>query len=93
MPENPVLPLLLQPRQGHYGVMAMPNFEVRYSSRSTMPDRIKRRAAELEITPEQLIKRMISAGMSDYECDSGPVIPGESLEDFLVKNEVWKSSK
>lgn len=66
-------------------------FLIRYEAQSTMPERIDRHAADLEITPEQLIRRFISNAMRDNECDNEPATPGETLEDFLVKNGVWKA--
>lgn len=90
MRKNLVLPSPHKPLIGPMGVSGMPTFKVRFNERSTMPDRIERRAAELGITPEQLIKRMISEGMMHYDCDDGPAIAGESLDDFLVKNGVLK---
>lgn len=63
---------------------------IRYSERDTMPDLLKCKAKELDITVEQLVKRFICSGMQEFDKDSGPSIPGESLEDFLEKNGVLK---
>ncbi|WP_420390374.1 hypothetical protein [Marinobacter sp.] len=68
----------------------MPVIKIRFSDRETMPDSLKRRADELDITVEQLIQRFICKGMEDYETTDGPAEPGETLEDFLVKNGVFK---
>ncbi len=68
----------------------MPVIKIRFSDRETMPDLLKRRADELDITVEQLIQRFICKGMEDYETTDGPAEPGEALEDFLVKNGVFK---
>ena len=68
----------------------MPVIEISFSERETMPDLLMRRAAELNITVEQLIHRFICKGMEDYETTDGPAEPGETLEDFLVKNGVFK---
>ena len=82
-----VLPL---PKIPYQRVMSMPSIEIRFNERSTMPERLERRSEELGISVEQLVKRFISSGMQDFESDEGPAIPGESLEDFLVKNGAWK---
>lgn len=66
----------------------MTSIKIRFSERDTLPELMERRAKELDITVEQLIKRFICIGMQDYE--SGPTVAGETLEDFLVKNGVWK---
>ncbi|MBJ7276977.1 hypothetical protein JHC43_10865 [Marinobacter salarius] len=68
----------------------MPVIKISFSDRETMPDLLKRRAAELDITVEQLIRRFICKGMEDYETEAGPAEPGETLEDFLVKNGAFK---
>lgn len=63
---------------------------IRYSERDTMPDLLKSKADELDITVEQLVKRFICSGMQEYDTNSGPAILGETLEDFFVKNGVLK---
>ena len=63
---------------------------VRFSERHTAPDKLEAIAADLDITVEQLVKRFITAGLRDYEPDDGPAEPGESLDDFFVKNGVLK---
>ncbi|MDK8465674.1 hypothetical protein [Marinobacter sp. SS13-12] len=68
----------------------MPVIQIIFSERETMPDLLERRAAELDITVEQLIRRFICKGMEDYETTDGPAEPGETLEDFLIKNGVLK---
>ncbi|MFC6674319.1 hypothetical protein [Marinobacterium aestuariivivens] len=68
----------------------MPTIEIRFSERDTLPELLERRAKELDITVEQLVKRFICTGMQDYETDEGSAAPGESLDDFLVKNRVRK---
>nr|WP_298380703.1 hypothetical protein [uncultured Halomonas sp.] len=65
-------------------------FTVRFDDRETLPDRLEKLAAEREITPEQLIKRLIVEGIAEIDGETGACVPGESLEDFLVKNGVWK---
>lgn len=63
---------------------------IRYSQRDTMPELLKSKADELDITVEQLVKRFICAGMQEFDTDSGPAILGETIEDFFVKNGVLK---
>lgn len=64
----------------------MREFRVCYRDSDTLPDRLEQYASDLGIAPEQLIRRFISEGMSKVESDTGPAEPGESLEDFLVRN-------
>lgn len=73
-------------------IVCMPTIEVRFNERDTLPELMERRAQELDITVEQLVKRFICAGMQDYEDNAGPTVPGETLEDFLVKNGLVKDS-
>ncbi|RCW64047.1 hypothetical protein DET61_11688 [Marinobacter nauticus] len=68
----------------------MKEIKIRFQERETMPDKLEKRAKELDITIEQLVKRFICAGMEDYETDDGPAKPGESLDDFFVQNGVLK---
>lgn len=64
---------------------------IRYSQRDTMPDLLESKAKDLDITVEQLVKRFICSGMQEFDTDSSPAFPGESLEDFLEKNGVLKA--
>jgi hypothetical protein len=68
----------------------MSTYTITFQSRETLPDRLEAIARELDLTPEQLIKRFIGDGMAKLDGNDGPSAPGETLEDFLVKNEVWK---
>jgi len=68
----------------------MKQYCVSYQERETMPDRLESLASELGLTPEQLIKRFIADGMAGASPSNEPAEPGVSLEDFLVKNGVWK---
>ncbi|WP_428399569.1 hypothetical protein [Marinobacter salarius] len=67
-------------------------FVIEFEERATMPDRLQHLADTLGITVEQLIKRFIASGMQVFEGD-GPAVPGETLEDFFVKNGVLKERK
>lgn len=67
----------------------MPTFTIHFNERDTMPGLLEQRASELDITVEQLVKRFINEGMRTTE-DTGPVIRGESLDDFFVKNGALK---
>ena len=67
----------------------MPTFTIYFTERDTMPGLLEQRANELGITVEQLVKRFINEGMRTTE-DTGPVILGESLDDFFVKNGALK---
>lgn len=51
-------------------------FEILYSSQATMPQRLKDKASEIGITPEQLIKVLISQGMEK----SKPIILNEERD-------------
>ncbi|PVY76872.1 hypothetical protein C8D92_104103 [Tamilnaduibacter salinus] len=68
----------------------MPTYQIHLDERQTLPERLKKKAAELGLTPEQLIRRFIVSGMADDGSDSEPAIPGEMLEDALIKNDVYK---
>lgn len=68
----------------------MPIIIIHFCERDTLPGLMERKAKELDITVEQLVKRFICTGMQDYEADLGPATPGENLDDFLVKNGVLK---
>jgi len=62
-------------------------FVIEFDQREHIVDELRKRAAELGIKPEQLIKRCIVDSM-DEESASGPATLGETFDDFLVKNEV-----
>lgn len=70
----------------------MRQFVICFNDRETAPDRIEQIAADLRITSAQLIKRFIAEGLATIEPVTGEAVPGESLEDFLVKNGVLKPS-
>lgn len=65
-------------------------YTVQFDNRETLPDAVEKLAASLDITPSELIKRFIIQGMKPYIGDAAPSVPGESLEDFLVKNGALK---
>jgi hypothetical protein len=68
-------------------------FVIEFDQRECIIEELKKRASELEITPEQLIKRYIIDSMEDKSA-SAPAIPGETLDDFLVKNGVlWPAEE
>lgn len=77
---------------GFNGVIKMSEITiaVRYAQQDTMPELLKLKADELDITVEQLVKRFICASMQAFDMDSDSSIPGESLNDFLAKNGVRK---
>lgn len=81
--------VLLSSDVPHVGVPSMPTLKIHYSERDTLPDLLEKRAGELDITVEQLVKRFISEGIRD-QMDNGPLIPGESIDDFFVNNGVLK---
>ncbi len=66
----------------------MRQFVICFDDRETAPDRIDCIAAGLGITSAQLIKRFIGEGLAAIDPITGEAVPGENLEDFLVKNEV-----
>jgi len=70
----------------------MPSISVHFSERETIYDKLLEKADEFGITPGQLVKRFVTQGMSEYE-PGGPSVPGESLDDFFVKNGVLKPKK
>jgi hypothetical protein len=68
-------------------------FVIEFNRRECIVDELRKRAAELEITPEQLIKRYIIDSMDDKSANA-PAISGETLDDFLVKNGVlWPAEE
>lgn len=69
----------------------MSTFTISYSARETLPDRLVSHAASLGITPEELIKRFVDAGMS-AELSNEPCQTGNSLDDFFVKNAILKKT-
>lgn len=68
----------------------MKHFKITFCDRDTTPDEVELLASDLDITPEQLIKRFIVAGLVEANPDPTSSIPGETLTDFLVKNGVLK---
>lgn len=68
----------------------MKTYQISFSDRETLPDKLESVAESLELTPEELIKRFITEGMRSYHPISGPSIPGNSLDDFFVKSGVLK---
>ncbi len=71
----------------------MPRIIINFHVRDTIPDRLENLARELDITPEQLVIRVICERLAAEETDRGPAEPGHDLEDFLVKNGVLKNGK
>ncbi|EIK44773.1 hypothetical protein O59_002496 [Cellvibrio sp. BR] len=62
----------------------MARFIIEYSDRETINDQLCERAASLNISPEELIKRFVDAGMDNG--DQSPSIAADSLDNFFVKN-------
>lgn len=67
----------------------MTKFVVDYSESETIIDQLYERAASLNISPEELIKRFVDAGMNNG--DQSPSIAANNLNDFFVKNGALKS--
>lgn len=82
--------VLVLPQRHRLKATGMPTIELCFSERDTLPELLERRASELGITTEQLVKRFIASGLQDCLTDTGPSVPGESFEDFLVQNGVLK---
>lgn len=68
----------------------MSRYTVEFDEKYTISDQLEQLAADLKITPEQLIVRFIIDGLSACDPGTEPSIPGTSLDDFLVKNGVMK---
>ena len=66
----------------------MAKFVIEYSDRETIVERLCERAASLNISPEELIKRFIDSGMNDG--GNSPSVAANNLDDFLVTNGVLK---
>lgn len=62
----------------------MPIFHIYYDPRETLPDRIKEKAAELNVTPEMLIKRFIDAGMEGENPKPNPEVQVTDLDSLFV---------
>lgn len=71
------------------GKFEVKQFILAFKDDETLPDKIERLASELELTPEELIKRFIAEGIGNSEAKT-PCSPGTSLTDFLTKNGVLK---
>lgn len=71
-----------------YGETHMAKFVIEYSDRETVFERLCGRAASLDISPEELIKRFIDTGMNDG--DDSLSVTANNLDDFLVANGVLK---
>lgn len=72
---------------------AMPTFNVHFCEREMLPEQMEAKAKELGLTVEELIKRFICDGMETFDDSNEPAKPGQSLEDFLVKNGTLKPRK
>lgn len=68
----------------------MRRYVIEYSDRETLPDRLDALAAELGFTPEQFIRRCINRGISAFDPNRGPSVPGKDMDDFFVQNGVLK---
>jgi RNase P subunit RPR2 len=74
----------------NFGNFNMPIYHIEFSDRETIVDKMKVIADESGISVEQLIKRFICDGMRPAHSNK-PIIPGQTLDDFFVKNGVLKA--
>lgn len=65
-------------------------YHIEFSDRETIVDKMKVMADESGISVEQLVKRFICDGMRPAHSNK-PIIPGQTLDDFFVKNGVLKA--
>lgn len=70
-------------------VIDMPTIKINYPDNHVMPDLLEKKASELGITVEQLIKRFIASGV-DQDQTNDPCLPGTSIDDFLKVNDIIK---
>lgn len=63
----------------------MATFQITYGDAETLPDRINAAAKELELSPEELIKRVLDDAFPLPDA-SLPATPANSLKEFLVAN-------
>lgn len=71
----------------------MREYVIRFRADETMPDRIDAKAAECDITPEQLIHRAITQYMGDYGLKPLPQgLEPESLRELFEANGLLKPS-
>lgn len=69
----------------------MREFFIRFSDDETMPERMESRAAECGITPEQLLRRAITAYMGDYGLKCLPDgFEAKSLNDLFETHRIFK---
>jgi len=67
------------------------SFNIEFDERELIVDEIREEASRCGITVEELIKRFIADAMEgDSDAES---IPGETMEDFLVKNGALRPKK
>ncbi len=68
----------------------MATFIIEYSDRETVVEHLCERAASLNLSPEELIKRFVDCCMNNG--DQSPSISANNLNDFFVKNGVLKAT-
>ena len=66
-------------------------FEIEFDERELIVDTIREQASLCGITVEQLIKRCIADAMEGDSDEES--VPGDTMEDFLVKNEALSPRK
>ena len=61
--------------------------EIKFDARETLPAMLTRQARLRGLTDAEYAKRLIVEGLERLEIDNGePAEPGETLEDFFVRN-------
>lgn len=68
----------------------MPSFLISYEPEETITDDLVKKASDLGIAPEELIKRFIDQGIRST--DTSPSKTGNSLKEFLVANGAIKNA-
>lgn len=68
----------------------MRRYVIEFSDRETLPDQLEALAAALGLTPEQFIIRCITRGIVAFDPNRSPSVPGNDMEDFLIKNGALK---
>lgn len=68
----------------------MSRYTIEFDDKYTISDQLEQLAAELKLTPEQLIMRFVIDGLIASDPSTEPCILGTSLDDFLIKNGVMK---
>lgn len=68
---------------------------INYGARETAPTLLKQKAAELGLSPEQLVRRFVARQLSELMGNNNEQepLPGASWEEYLTRNGVLKEAE